>query len=122
MPRPNFIERFISRLISETLKEDRARITRIENCLNGLEADVNEIKARENQVNVADQAQEQKPLAASRPSWPRMKRYLEEQDIRAGLEEARAHSREDEGRTIARYANKEADRLEKYWKEKQGEI
>ena len=51
-----------------------------------------------NQVKQEDQG----PLRSTRPSWPRMKRYLEEQDVRAGLA-----------------LNREADQVERYWREKQ---
>ena len=51
-----------------------------------------------------DEPEEAKAFASTRPSWPRMKKFLEERDVRGMLPKM----------------NSEADQVEQYWKTKQG--
>lgn len=58
------------------------------------------------------------PLAQSRPSWPRMKKHLEERDVRGLLDEQRTSERDFIGQRKPS-ASAQADAIASYWREKQ---
>ena len=61
---------------------------------------------------------EPEPLAQSRPSWPRMKKHLEERDVRGLLDEQRTSERDFIGQRKPS-ASAQADAIASYWREKQ---
>lgn len=78
---------------------------------------INEEHARSTETQTQNQAQN--PIGATRPSWMRMKKHLEEEDIRRLL-----YENSPDSETAKRFNkfnfnfNKEADRVGQYWKEK----
>ena len=58
------------------------------------------------------------PLHQTRPSWMRMKKLLEENDVRKGLESARNENLELQA-TRNREINNQAEVVAKYWENKQ---
>lgn len=62
------------------------------------------------------QSSESRPLANSRPTWPRMKRQLEERDVRTLLQE-RQQDRQSEQQLSPEL--EEASAVSRYWRNKQ---
>lgn len=75
--------------------------------------------AREEELAELNQRKESNPLRTTRPSWPRMKRQLEERDVRGIIAEQDIASHEvTSARNMTSRMNDEAERVERYWKEK----
>jgi|SRR5215471_13801766 len=71
---------------------------------------------------------DERPLSTTRASWPRMKRYLEEREVRKVLDEQNAYNQAQFGarpdnmqiqRQSVQSANEQVDAVEQYWRNKQ---
>lgn len=87
----------------------------VEKMIDEVKVKLSDSEARLSAASIPASVPEAEPLRATRPSWPRMKRLLEERDVRAGL----ASQEMSSNAAINRTFNNEADRVETYWKTKQ---
>jgi len=89
--------------IQEQILNLSNQLESLEMILRSMDQSLISLKAREEIESAAlNQANETKPLAASRPSWPRMKRTMEERDVLNGLNAAK----------------QQQSSIEEYWKNK----
>lgn len=75
-------------------------------------------ESEDNSRGAGDQA----PVQTSRGSWPRMKRHLEERDVRRVIAEQAASGDFQNAAEIASRMNEEAAKLEAYWRSKSASV
>src|SRR5580765_1130632 len=101
-------EKLLSELCA-TLEKNTQLLLELSDQMNQMKA--NQIKS----LNEQEAHGPNEPIQTTRQSWPRMKRIFEERDVRSLLQERDNAAR---NQTMIRIGSEEADRIEKYWKDK----
>ena len=107
----------IHTLLGEVLMEQHLTLAGIKE-LNDLQTKELEETAKTSHDGSGAQKVQEQAISSTRPSWPRMKRYLEERDARQVIAEQQASGEFQNAAKIANKFNEEAAKLEAYWRNK----
>ena len=95
----NWLLKLVSDAVDSRFDEVCKEILLVEKMIDDVKAQIGGVVQG---IRLEEKVEEVQPLRSTRPSWPRMRRLLEERDVRATM-------------------NPEADRVQAYWENKENQ-